>query len=747
MRSLFRWLRVQSSALRHRGRRRRRLVGAGTAVAAAAFAVFMITNALAVHDEKFELDGNITTQGETKFQKGTVDWESFFDASGKTVAPLPEGFTAAGFHRDFQTSGTKFSTADPTTYTTGSKDTLPISTGWECGPANNVLSKDDIMNAYATSYTTPTGEKILYFGLERNANNGDGNVGFWFLQDKNVECSSPKGNLPFKGEHHEGDLLVVSAFTKGGGVSTIKVFKWVGGATGELVETGVEGIDCTNKSLLGGDDTCATTNGSPEGINGAITTPWLTANKTDGVGHTLQSSEFFEGGLNLTKAKLAGKCFNTFIGDTRSSQSPTATLFDFDRGELGACESETETTPVQADGTTTFPSEGLPIPATGTLTVKDKAEVKVKGISEFKASVTFHLCGPFSASSTTSCATGGVPIGEAQSVTSTPTTLTSAAATITEAGRYCWRADFSGDSSVGVPPSSDSRSTECFLIKPLTPTLTTEAGRPSPVDFGNPVTDKATLVGTANEPGSGGPAGSIDGSINPKTAGGAAQGKITFTLYKDCATKALATGTGTNPQTVDVSGDKTYGPVSFTPDAPGTYHWVATYGGDLPNTTASDTTAEDATCGKDAKEDVEIRQIPTEMSTTQKAFPQDSTTINSTVSGDSLPSGGTVIFSLYGPTGGATPKTALENCKAHGETLNSGGLLYTETHNAVGGSHSVTVSTDNKTVPVNDTSPTTYFWRVTYAPGDTAHTGRQSDCVENVQVTFTNDPVPGTLFP
>src|SRR6516164_7662656 len=101
MRSLIRWLRVQPSALGHRGPRRRRLLGAGTAVAAAAFAVFMITNALAVHDEKFELDGNITTQGETKFQKGTVDWESFFNSAGAKL-PLPTGFTASGFARDFR---------------------------------------------------------------------------------------------------------------------------------------------------------------------------------------------------------------------------------------------------------------------------------------------------------------------------------------------------------------------------------------------------------------------------------------------------------------------------------------------------------------------------------------------------------------------------------------------------------------------------------------------------------------------
>jgi hypothetical protein len=128
---------------------------------------------------------------------------------------LPEGFTSAGFKVHFQTKNGKFATADPTTYTIGSKDTLPISTGWACGPANNVLSKDDIMNAYATAYTTPCGEKVLYFALEQNANTGDGNLGFWFLQDETVECSSEKGALAFKGDHHEGGLLVVSAFTKG----------------------------------------------------------------------------------------------------------------------------------------------------------------------------------------------------------------------------------------------------------------------------------------------------------------------------------------------------------------------------------------------------------------------------------------------------------------------------------------------------------------------------------------------------
>jgi hypothetical protein len=683
----------------------------------------MITNALAVHDEKFELDGNVTTQGTTPFHTGTVDWESFFDAEGNKKA-LPTGFTTSGFNKDFSNSGTTFITSDTTTYTTGSKDTLPISPGWECGFAANVNSKIDIMNAYATSYTNPSGEEILYFGMERNANTGDGNVGVWFLQNK-VSCESKKGSTPFTGEHATGDLLIVSAFTKGGGVSTINVYEWQGGAAGSLnPEPVAKGADCTSKEQATKDTVCATTNGSPEGINGSITTPWLTANKVEGVGHTLQASEFFEGGLNLTKAKLGEKCFNTFIDDTRSSQSLTATLFDFARGELGQCEATIKTTPVESDGTTPIPAAGLAIPASGTLEVKDKAELTVTGVSSFKGSVTFHLCGPFSSSSTTLCETGGVQIGEAQSVTSS-TTLTSSAATITEAGRYCWRADFSGDESKGLLGASDSSATECFLITPKTPTLTTEAGRPSPVVFGSPVTDKATLAGTANEQGSSGPSGSTDGSINPTTPGGKAQGKITFTLYKsNCIDKA--TGTGTNPQTVNVSGDSTYGPVSFTPDAPGTYHWVATYSGDLPNTTASDPAANDATCGKDANEDVTVEQEKTTTTTRQFVFPQDKAKIVSSGTGSLK---GEVTLRLY---------DSLAHCEAAGAT----GLLYREPATgtiAISGASPQFATTSNTTFRMTSATASPVYWNVVYESTTERQLSSSSSCSESTAVTFAGD--------
>ena len=71
------------------------------------------------------------------------------------------------------------------------------------------------------------GHEILYFGIERNANNGDANFGFWFLQDE-VGCSSTGGAANFTGQHMTGDLFIVSAFSNGGTVSTITVYQWVG---------------------------------------------------------------------------------------------------------------------------------------------------------------------------------------------------------------------------------------------------------------------------------------------------------------------------------------------------------------------------------------------------------------------------------------------------------------------------------------------------------------------------------------
>ena len=316
-------------------------------------------------------------------------------------------------------------------------------------------------------------------------------------------------------------------------------------------------------------------------------------------------------------------------------------------------------------------------------------------------------------------------------------------ATLTSAGTYCWTAVFEPDeetAAAGVDGDQDDGTNECFTVDPVTPALSTQAGL-SPVDLGDPVTDTAFLEGTATQPGTGGGGtNAVYGTINPTTDGDPAAGTITFTLVKsdDCTTLATSNDPDEdNPQTLPVSGDGSYGPVSFTPDAPGDYEWIASYDGSPPNTNGTD---HNTSCG-DPDEDVTVQQVTTSISTEQSVYPNDSATISSDTSGINLPDGGTVTFRLYGPADG---NTALENCEADD---GSTGLLYEQDPAlpVVGGAETEDFATTNTTVAVD--ADGTYFWKVTYDPADSGFVGSQSDCSESTLLDFTNDAGPGSVFP
>jgi hypothetical protein len=775
-------------------------------------AVIFIPSAFAVHDLAFQLDGDVSTHAYTTPNSSQVyDWGANTAGNTSTQAnpntngiftvtdtgTAPSGteavtnnpslvnhgsvttnpFDAASFVRDFGSGtscgfnslSTTFCTKDPTTYATGSKDTLGVGNGgWQCNKDNNVNSKIDIMNAYSASYFTGgngTGDHIIYFGMEKNKNNGTNDVGVWLLQGS-ASCTSPTtGAANFNGAHQNKDVLVVSEFSNGGGVSAILAFQWAAAASGPLSGDGgcIDSNDNPNpktggcngqpiatsnsdcKTAGGNDSLCATTNANCTSAtlacgkpwNSTVATPWLTADATGGVGRNqIVSPDFFEGGIDLTKVfsqsgETAPSCFSTVVPDTRSSDTITATLFDFVTEQLGECSSSTVTTPKDGSGNS-IPAGGLTLPAdpaNASVTVEDSAAVTVTGLSgSFSGSVDFHICGPTATSSTQLCdgTSGNVGVDLGSKSISASGTVTSPTATLTEAGRYCFRADFSS-TTTGVPASSDSSGTECLQVNPRQSALVTAAGA-GPVDFGNAVTDTATLSNTVHEQGTGGPSGS-DGSINPTTLGGDAGGTITFTLYKsDCST--LATGTGTNPQTVSVSGDGSYGPVSFTPDSPGVYHWVASYDGDSPNTLG---TTHNSACD-DTAEDVTVRQIPTGIETKQSWYPQDTATISSTIG--NLAAGGSVEFDLY------------DNATC------SGTAKFTETDSVAGGNQTATVTTNNTTFAIttafSDPAASVagpYSWKVVYTPAaaDTAHLGTQSSCnAENHSITYTNDPGPNT---
>jgi uncharacterized repeat protein (TIGR01451 family) len=292
----------------------------------------------------FELDGNATTGvlGTSGSTTTSHDWDQVFADAGSPatsgafsgVGPL-SGARAGSFVTDAVNT-----TSDDIFTGGGSKDTNGIQKGPWLFTDAKPQGKDDITHAFAALYTDPTTkDSILYAGLDRFDNSGDSTAGFWFFVNPVGKGPIAKGNGtgPFSGTHTTGDILLVSDFTQGGSVSTIRVFEWVGDdATGSLVPLN-SGNPISGKTF-------AIVNGSN------VTLPWSYTNKSKTPGNVALPGEFLEEGVNLTSLGL-NACFSSFMAETRSSQSPTATLSDFVQGSFQTCNVVLpNTATVQADG-------------------------------------------------------------------------------------------------------------------------------------------------------------------------------------------------------------------------------------------------------------------------------------------------------------------------------------------------------------------------------------------------------------
>jgi hypothetical protein len=182
-------------------------------------------------------------------------------------------------------------------------------------------------------------------------------------------------------------------------------------------------------------------------------------------------------------------------------------------------------------------------------------------------------------------------------------------------------------------------------------------------------------------------------------------GTITFKLYSDATCSTLVT-TLTN---TSVSGNGNYGSGNYVTTAAGTYYWVASYGGDAKNSTA--TTA----CG-DANESSVVGKAPSSIETAQQIFPQDSVTLSASIGGTPT---GSVDFFLYGPND--------TNC--------SGTPAYSQSNVSLSGGKA---STSNTTFHVDAGTGAVYRWKVVYG-GDAKHDGVTSSCgTERFTLTIAN---------
>jgi hypothetical protein len=295
----------------------------------------------ASHASVFELDGDMVNSPAA----APFDWTTFFNAAGGRLT-LPADFVDSGFDADH-------TFPDPSTFTGGSKDILDVS-GWSCSNSNNLGGKFDIINAYSTIYEVPTtangytaGDQLLFFGIERAATEGDGAMGFWFLHDGTVDCEKTGGGKApaFTGTHQDGDIFVAAGFSNGGTEATVTAYEWVGGADGSLNvdEPFVTGQLCNPNSSH---DACGIVNTAEIATNAGK--PWPSQDKNGG---SLDVNAFYEGFVRVPVAESTG-CFSTFVANTRSSTSPTATIMDFSRGSFPTCQPSTS---LSATPTTTEP--------------------------------------------------------------------------------------------------------------------------------------------------------------------------------------------------------------------------------------------------------------------------------------------------------------------------------------------------------------------------------------------------------
>jgi hypothetical protein len=293
----------------------------------------------------FELDGNTTVDS-----FGGCDWNPL--NSGKTAdsttptAPCAEaGATLSAY--GFLEGGP----GEPNFTTGGSKDPLDV-TDWQF-TTGSTPDKDTLTHGYAAAYSAG-GDTILVFGAERFAVNGDSNIGIWFFQSTvGIPTGVSKGS--FTGTHTPGDILIVSAFTGGGGTSTISVYQWNPTACPASNYPNISGSGqlspplCAATNLLalfidttvGSTAICTSSSPACALVNSApITIGWPYTAKFGIGSNTVPTGGFYEGGIDLTvllPSGTAAPCFSSFLFETRSSQSTSAVLKDFLVGSFPQC--------------------------------------------------------------------------------------------------------------------------------------------------------------------------------------------------------------------------------------------------------------------------------------------------------------------------------------------------------------------------------------------------------------------------
>lgn len=286
---------------------------------------------------------------------------------------------------------------DPTVYTSTGGEVNGDILNTETFATGSIPNKDEISNVYALSHKDDAaGVNEIYAAFERVVNNGDSHVDLEFLQSAVAVVPGSKPALfpcagKFQGSRSQGDLLLSVDFTNGGAVGNPVLHQWSCNTT----PASPTGTVCNpNKTkttpayvevVLPPGVAIQSFNSSPIGCGG-----WACRNADGTENTTINSSEFYEIGLDLNAIGFTG-CLSTFLPHTRSSQSFTATLKDFELIKFDTCKPSTNLTKTVDKPVITI---GDTVTYTYTETNDGKTQLKPPVAGNLNSFVTDDKCSP-----------------------------------------------------------------------------------------------------------------------------------------------------------------------------------------------------------------------------------------------------------------------------------------------------------------------------------------------------------------
>ena len=715
---------IRKAADEARPGRRRMFAAAGAALVVASLAVGIT---VATPSSFVELDGNVVSNG-----TGTFDWANsgaltttggnysragsggIFNNghfNGNTTPPTAPTKTAAAaadatiadaaFKVDpLSVDVTSCGTGDPTTYTGAGSETNGDLLSTDTFGTSSTPNKDDLSNVYAVAHVSGATNEV-FFGAERVINNGDSHIDFEFLQSAAGVPNACSGS--FFGDRSEGDFLLSVDFTTGGTLGGTTLYQWhcakdpgAQPADGTVCNPPAHGPSVPHYQQSGSTAITINVNSGtvPIGCGG-----WVCRNADGTPTTTIAQNELMEGGIDLAALGFHG-CISTFLPHTRSSQSFTAVLKDFEIIPFNTCVTPSITTQLKLANNTNV-SGDQPVGSV----VHDTAAL-VGATADAGGTVTYKLytnntCTTLSTTpalnSTVNVTNGSVP--------------DSTAVTFTTAGNFWFQATYSGDTGTGgrnIGPVSSACTSEPITTVLYHPTIATVIKNGSDTAITNPLTIPQTLHDTATLTGA------------SPTAGGT----VTYKLYTNNACTALSTDPALN-DTVTVTNGAVPDSAAVTFSHAGSWWFQATYTPDSFNTGAfSACTSEPLVISPNTPSvTTTIKDASNVAVTTAVSIP---TTLHDTasISGATAHAGGTISYSLF----------SSNDCLAGNLVAN-----LTPTINTVVDG----VAPDSKTYTFT-TAGTYYFYAVYSGDGD--NTGPvNSGCASEPVTVSPNTPVPHSL--